>query len=168
MLNLTDKDWDTAFQWYLIPFIILTLLLSLFVLTKPARAEEVDISIIIQIESGGNPNAYNKHSGAIGLMQITPICLKEYNQRYSSKEIWVRPEEIYDYCYNTKIGSWYINKRIPELLCHYRLPDTIDNRLIAYNFGIGNLIKYKQGKRKLPQETINYLRKYHKLERRKK
>jgi len=31
---------------------------------------------MIQIESGGNPNAYNKSSGAVGLMQVSPIVYK--------------------------------------------------------------------------------------------
>ena len=44
----------------------------------PARAE-VDLSIIQQIESSGNPKAVSR-VGAIGLYQIMPCVLQEYNQ----------------------------------------------------------------------------------------
>ena len=37
------------------------------------------VESVIQVESSGNPSAYNEKSGAIGLMQITPIVLKEFN-----------------------------------------------------------------------------------------
>jgi hypothetical protein len=36
------------------------------------------VSAVIQVESGGNPNAVGK-AGEIGLMQISPIVLKEWN-----------------------------------------------------------------------------------------
>jgi hypothetical protein len=54
-----------------------------------------------------------------------------------------------------------MNTRIPQMLKAYKIPDTIDNRLWAYNAGIGNV---KKGR--LPKETRNYIRKYHKLENR--
>jgi len=116
---------------------------------------DINMKIIESIESGGNPNAINKKSGAMGLFQIMPNgALAEWNnfnpkEQYSDRDLF-NPEV------STKIASWYMNKRIPSMLKTYKIPDTIDNRLIAYNFGIGNL---KSGK-PLPSETINYLKKY--------
>lgn len=116
------------------------------------------MDIIIQIESGGNPNAYNKESGAIGLCQITPIVLKEWNE---SGQLRFLERGLYKPEVNRPIGDWYMNTRIPQMLKAYKIPDTIDNRLWAYNAGIGNV---KKGR--LPKETRNYIRKYHKLENR--
>lgn len=129
------------------------LILGLFLFFCDIASADVDIDTIIQIESSGNPNAYNKGSQARGLMQITPICLKEYNSfnraSFNLSDLFV-PE------INIKIGTWYINKRIPQMLRYYKIEDTINNRLIAYNFGIGNL---KNGV-PLPKETRDYIKKY--------
>ena len=121
---------------------------------------EIDMNIIAQIESNCNPYAFNKSSGAIGLLQITKPVVDEFNQRYSKKELYYEMEELYQIDVNWKIGSWYMNTRIPQMLKHYKIEDTIDNRLWAYNAGIGNVVK---GRKVL--ETINYIKKYHKLER---
>lgn len=124
---------------------------------------EIIMSIIIIIESDGNPLAYNKKTGARGLCQITEVCLKDYNDhhqvKYNKEDLW-NPE------INIKIGNWYYNKRIPAMLKYYKIPDTVENRIIAYNWGIDNLKKwYKKGGdyNKLPKETQNYIRKYYKL-----
>ena len=45
------------------------------------------------------------------------------------------------------------------LLKYYKMPVSIENILIAYNFGIGNLVKGKE----LPKETRDYLVKYERL-----
>ncbi len=123
---------------------------------------EVDIATVIQIESSGNPNAYNAKSGAIGLMQITPICYKDWEQYQSWKHnnpnvIMFNPE------WNKIIGTWYLNTRIPQMLKAFKIKDTVEARLACYNAGIGVYKAYKEGKRKLPRETINYINKYHKL-----
>ena len=49
-------------------------------LISPCLADDIDdiIPFIITCESSGNPNAVSK-AGAIGLMQITPIVLEEWN-----------------------------------------------------------------------------------------
>jgi hypothetical protein len=59
-----------------------------------------------------------------------------------------------------------MNTRIPQMLKAYKIPDTIDNRLISYNAGIKVCKDYHRGKiKRLPRETVNYITKYHKLER---
>ena len=152
--------------------------LFILLFTSSVYATDVDINIIIQIESGGNPNAYNYKTTARGLLQITEICLKDFNEcfHFADKEfingefvLWidfiklgqkVNIEELYEPSKNIIIGSWYMNIRIPQMLRAYKIPDTIDNRLWAYNAGIGNV---KKGIK--PRETKNYIIKYHRLER---
>lgn len=127
---------------------------------------DVDINIIAQIESGNNPNAYNPKSGAKGVCQITPIVLedfKNYCPHYSDD--WRRQlgfdTDMYNSVTNKLIGDWYINERIPQMLRTYHIPDTIDNRLWAYNAGIERVRKGI-----MPQETKRYIEKYHSLKRR--
>jgi soluble lytic murein transglycosylase len=138
----------------------ITLLLVLGSFILPCFGEElvspesVNIGKIIQIESSGNPFAYNKSSQARGLMQITPICLKEYNN-YHPKEQYTT-KDLFNPDINVKIGTWYIDKRIPQMLRYYNKPVTINNILISYNAGIAYVVKDLP----LPTETINYLLKY--------
>lgn len=123
--------------------------------------EMIDIEKIIQIESGGNPNAVS-NKGAVGLCQITPICLQDFNEQnygtheddYHFKVDLFKPE------INKQVGEWYINKRIPEMFEAYLIPDCDILRCIAYNFGIGNLLKWY---RRLPKETRDYIQKYEAL-----
>ena len=132
------------------------LVIALFCWVNGYGAEEVEINKIIQIESSGNPKAYNPKTQDIGLMQITPICLEDYNN-YNPDYTTI---DLYTPEINKIIGTWYINYRIPRMLNYYNIPDTIENRLIAYNWGIGNLIKYTKGELELPKETKEYLEKY--------
>ena len=43
------------------------------------------MNYIYEIESSNNPAAYNKRSKATGLGQITPIALKQFNNRTGKK-----------------------------------------------------------------------------------
>lgn len=116
-------------------------------------ANNIDMNKIYQIESSGNPNAYNRTSGARGLGQITPIVLKEWNNMNPKNKYTTNA--LNDKVVNMKISDWYMNKRIPQMLKAKGLQDTIKNRLIAYNAGIGHV-----GKSILPKETFNYIQKY--------
>ena len=122
------------------------------------------LSAIIIIESSGNPLAYNERSKARGLCQITPIVLKEWNNFHAKEKH--SEGDLFQPAVNKKIASWYLNKRIPQMLKHYGLQDTVSNRLIAYNWGIGRLKTwYDRGgfANHLPKETKDYLEKYRKL-----
>lgn len=125
----------------------------------------IDYNAIEQIESAGNPKAYNKNSGARGLRQITPIVLEEWNQFHLNEKYNL--DDLFDSEANRKIGNWYIYERIPFFLRHYSLEDSIENRLAAYNWGIGNLRKFgnvrENNLNKLPDETRKYIEKYRKL-----
>ena len=119
---------------------------------RTAHADEIDMAKIAQIESSGNPLAHNKADDSRGLYQITPICLKEYNNfhkvKYSMDDLWT-PEVSH------KIADWYLNVRIPQMLKHYGIKDTIRNRVWAYNAGIVNVINNR-----IPKTTQAYFKKY--------
>lgn len=119
----------------------------------------VDLNIIKQIESSGNPKAFNKRSEARGLYQITPVVLEEWN---NLKRIPFEEDDLFDPVINQLIADWYMNTRIPAMLKAYKLPDTLENRLWAYNAGIGRVRKGE-----LPEETRRYIEKYKQFAQRK-
>ena len=124
---------------------------------EETKMAKVILSIIILIESGGNPLAFNKKSGAMGLCQIRKICLDDYNLYHPHNAI--RPQDLFTKKYNLKVAGWYLNHRIPQLLKHYGIKDTIDNRLWAYNAGFKKVVMGV-----MPVETEEYIRRYHKIE----
>ncbi|MEN6414411.1 MAG: transglycosylase SLT domain-containing protein [Veillonellales bacterium] len=104
--------------------IFLIILLSSFCIT--AHADEIDdiIPAIIQVESGGNPNAVSPQ-GCIGLMQINPNgALKEWNQAFAGKEsvytigmsedkrkaFYLTSEDMKNPKWNKRVGRWYLEK----------------------------------------------------------
>jgi len=130
-----------------------------------AYAAEINLEIIKQIESSGNPHAYNKRSGATGLYQITPICLEDYNQFHprplctppisTCERFWeMHMTEMYNPEKNYLVANWYMNTRIPQLLKHFKHLDTVENRLVSYKCGIDCVGK------KLDKETRKYINKY--------
>ena len=147
-----------------VPFFIAVLIWLVIVVAVAhscAKAEMIDINAIIQIESSGNPYAVSKDN-CIGLMQISEAVRQEYNYNKTPSQMMSK-HDLFCPAYNVGIGVWYINIRISQLLRTYHLPDTVENRLIAYHDGIGNLVKYRQGKRNLGPAMKGYLKKYAKL-----
>lgn len=121
--------------------------------TTPSYAADIiNLSTIKQIESSGNPLAYNSKTKAIGWYQITPICLKDYNQFHTSK---IEQSELFNPTKNEMVARWYFSVRIPQLLKHYKQSQSIENILTAYNAGIKSVISKRQ-----PIETAEYIRKY--------
>lgn len=119
----------------------------------------IDYNQVGLIESGGKEKIISKEN-AIGIMQITLPTLKEYNTinhtRYTTRD-------LFDSIINKKIGIWLLDIRIPKYFIIAKIPNKLNYRLIAYNFGIGNTIKwYRKGHiyNNLPEETKNYLIKY--------
>jgi len=132
--------------------ILALVLFNLFCVVERAQAEWlVNFDIIRQIESGGNPAAYNRNSGARGLYQITDICRRDYNQMTRSG---VTPLDLWNPATNEAVARWYMEKRIPQLLRARGHAVTLEAVLTAYNAGIGRV-----GGR-LPLETVNYIKKY--------
>jgi hypothetical protein len=131
--------------------------------TQPAEPTgDIDVKKIIQMESSGRPKAVSP-VGAAGLMQVMPATWEDIANKIGKYQGFEKYK--FDETANVAIGSYYMNKEIPRLLKAMGLPDTIDMRLAAYNYGVGNVKKvYKQHGDKwrehLPTETANYLKKY--------
>jgi len=109
---------------------------------------EVDpniINAIIQTESGFDPKAVSP-VGAQGIMQLMPD---------TAASLGLRGKAVLDPEKNIGAGVRYY-KKIGKMLGK---DDSFENRLIAYNWGIGNFRKYQRGEKELPQETIDYIRK---------
>lgn len=151
----TEKKNPLPGVWYPIITITLTLLIFGLVWVAQARAEVPNMAIIRQIESAGNPNAYNRYSQARGLHQITPIVLQEYNQLNKAR---YTKADLFNAAINTKIATWYMTVRIPQLLRAYNKPLTLINHLKCYNAGVRSVIRGY-----MPAETANYIKKYNKL-----
>jgi membrane-bound lytic murein transglycosylase MltF len=101
--------------------------------------------IICEIESNYNVNAKSQ-VGAIGLFQFMPSTFRQLT----------RSTDYYDIEKQIQAFDKYFFNEIPHNLKYFNIPDTIENRLISYNFGIGNLKERK----KLPSETLDYLKKF--------
>jgi len=122
----------------------------------------INLDHIIQIESSGNEKAVNRRSGARGLTQITKPTWEEMVRKMGVNWSW---DDAFDGEKNRVVGEYYINTEIPRLLEYYGIEDTVKHRLMAYNWGIGNVKKWyrSKGKASMPSETSNYIEKYEKL-----
>ena len=114
---------------------------------------KIDLRKIISIESSGNSKAYNSFSHERVLCQITPICLKEYNNFHKIK---YSESDLFNAEINKKIASWYLEIRIPQMLKHFKKIISVRNILISYNAGIDYIVR----DRELKQETKDYILKY--------
>lgn len=114
--------------------------------------QDVSLPIIAQIESSGRADAIGDGGKALGLYQLHSACITDFNKRhktaYSHKDA-LNPDIA------SKIANWYANYEVPRLLRHFKQSDTLENRLTAYNMGVGAVIK---GKR-----AISYINKYRRL-----
>jgi len=139
--------------------VFLVALLAVIILLAVAYCAQADVVVarIVEIESAGNPLAHNKKEDARGLCQIRPACLQEYNQRNKTH---YTAGDLFNAEINIKIATWYLNKRIPQMLRYFGKPVTCENQIICYNWGIGQFLKYANGKKKLPATTKKYLKDY--------
>jgi hypothetical protein len=112
------------------------------------------IEQIIQIESSGNPNAYNKRTKATGLMQITPVVVEEFNENNSNTKYSLRdmknPEK------NRRVGTWYLRRLGEHYFEKYSIKPTNDHLAGAYNAGVNRLRDNIRFGIPLPMETRNY------------
>lgn len=130
------------------------------VTTQPVR---IDINKIIQIESGGDAEA-ESGAGAGGIMQIMPDTWDDLVSKMGKP---YTEEDRFDRAKNIEVGTYYLNVEIPRLLKSLKVPDTLETRLAAYNWGAGNVGKafkaYGQDWLKhAPAETQDYVTKYRK------
>ena len=131
----------------IIPLLLFTVSCS----ASNAPTPKISMIKIAMLESSGDPTAYNRHTMAVGMFQITPICVEDYNQFHKKK---YEHYEMFNPIKAYKVADWYINKRIPQLLRHYNKPVTTENILAAYNNGASRVGKI------LRKETKNYIKKY--------
>jgi hypothetical protein len=153
--------------------LILLLVLAFSGCRKEAFADEIDdiIPCIVKTESGGNPNAVSP-CGAVGLMQITPIVLKEYinwmveiyasnpadfSNNWDTYKIhrWKQELNLFNPITNLEIGEWYLRR-----LKNYYLRDnyTINRLLCAWNGGITRLRQVNYDINRMPKETRVFVR----------
>lgn len=114
--------------------------------------QSVDMGKIAYIESSGCKNMIGDNGKALGCYQLHKGVVAEYNQY---KRALYRHDDVMKPDIGFKIADWYMNTRIPAMLRHYKQPDTLENRLTAYNMGIGAVIK---GKR-----AVKYIEKYNRV-----
>lgn len=158
----TPQDFSFA-TWIAILF---GLFVAVFLLVAVAGASEIDLSIIAKIESNNNPKAisYKGAKYGRGLYQISEFALTDYNAWHPTSKI--DSKALFEPIEAQKVAGWYLSSRIPSLLRLGAFPLEIDYILICYNWGFGNFRKwYNAGAdyNKLPQETKQYLKKYHNL-----
>lgn len=114
--------------------------------------DSVSLRTIAKIESNNNSKAFNSRTQATGIYQITPICLKDYNLFAKAGQYTLK--DMFDDYKAKNVATWYIEKRLPQLLKAKGYDVTVRNVLIGYNCGTSCINK------PLPDETINYLKKY--------
>ncbi|KKM77806.1 hypothetical protein LCGC14_1366200 [marine sediment metagenome] len=125
----------------------------------------VDINKIYQIESSSGKDNYNEESGASGPFQFIRGTWEDIVQRMGKNWTW---KDVWDYDKSSRAADYYYNTRIPQMLKYYGIPDTLEARIAAYDWGIGKLRdSYKQyGEQWLqdaPSETTEYIQKYNNL-----
>jgi hypothetical protein len=125
----------------------------------------VVINLLIKIESGGDPCAISP-AGARGLCQIMKPTWQECEELLEVDWDW--DNNWYVTAKNRAFGIYYVNNRIPKMLRHYHIPDSVNTRLACYNWGIGHVKRAirehgSEWQSQMPEETKNYIRKYHKL-----
>jgi hypothetical protein len=113
----------------------------------------IDKNKIESIESSGNANAVSE-KGAVGIRQVTQPVVTDFNKSHGTN---YKLNDMKDKEKGREISDWYFEEEIPRLLKSAGFEDTEENRLRAYNQGIGSM---KKGK--YPKETRDYVKKYQK------
>lgn len=103
---------------------------------------------VIRIESAFNERAVGDAGQSLGLMQL---------HAKGARAEWIAakgagPWDWFDPNINVQVGAWYLGTMIPQWLKAYGIADTVQNRIIAYNAGIGAA---KEGR--IPTITRQYL-----------
>lgn len=122
----------------------------------------IDLEAVKTIESDGDSLAFNGRTKCYGLYQISEVCLKDYNQL--NQTVYC-PQDLFNPQLNEKIAAWYF-KKLNLYLEHYGIPASITTLIAAYNWGIGNVVRwYANGAAysALPQATQRYIERYHNL-----
>lgn len=130
---------------------------------QSANTPNIKLEIIEQIESGGNPLAFNKKSGATGAFQITEIALRDFNNEVGSR---LTMKDMKKAEKAAHVAIWMFEERLPYFIKKYGLNDSELTRIAIWNWGVGNTVKWsKEGSEfnKLPKETRNFYEKYKRI-----
>lgn len=114
-----------------------------------AYGQSVDMDKIAMIESSGCRELVGDNGKALGCYQLHEGVVKEYNLKHKTA---FKHKDVMSKVIGLRVADWYMNRRIPAMLKHYGIVDTIETRISAYNMGIKAVIK---GKR-----AVSYIRKY--------
>ena len=130
------------------------------------KSNVIDIDKIWEIESsrGTSPNMEKSKAGARGHFQFVEKTWNGIVNKMGKKWDWKNGSMNYDK--SKQVAEYYFNKEIPDMINYYKIPDTVETRLAAYNWGIGELLQaWKDHKEKwkdvAPKETTDYILKYH-------
>ena len=114
------------------------------------------VSRLIEVESNGRARAISRRR-CRGLMQISPLVLKEYNRYHPRGRYGL--SDLYNPKHNVKIGTWYLKRLKNDYL---KDNYTLTNLLICWNWGYGNFRKWQRRGSiwsQLPRETQKFVRK---------
>lgn len=87
-----------------------------------------------------------------GRWQITAIVVDDYCRMSG---VCYRLKDMLQPQTGREVAGWYANVRVPQLLKHYGIADTTQNRIWAWNAGIGSVLKGQ-----IPSTTRQLLRRY--------
>lgn len=116
-------------------------------------SEHINLDVIAQIESSGNASAIGDGGKALGLYQIHPPVIIEYNR---AKHVHKAHSCALEPRCATQVAEWYLGVRIPQILHWMKKPVTTQNILICWNAGCGRIANP-------PAIIRNYLAKYERL-----
>ena len=139
---------------------VATLLVLSFCRNSEAYRTFIDdrlIDAVSDVESSNNPAAFKKDEGARGLTQVRPEAWDDLVRHFPGKYGSMKYErDIFKPAVARQAARDYLN-----ILCGYLrqvgIPVTLDNLMSAYNWGVGNVVKY--GPEKVPPGTKQYVKK---------
>lgn len=124
------------------------------------KVDKMLIRSIVQVESSGNPLARSE-KGAVGLMQMTEVAIREVNDRYKTD---YTIEDMTDPQKNVMAGTayfkilqeeYFFGKDEKFVIAAYNAGPTIVNQLIGGN----SEVTYEDIAEDLPKETRDYVAK---------
>ena len=107
-------------------------------------------------ESKGNPNALGA-AGEIGLMQIMPSVLDDYNK--SHKNAKLKPDDLYNPMTNRRVGDWHLSVNLPRQLGEFGIAATPEALIAAYNTGARGLSEGRKPAKGYVDEVMGYMQK---------
>ena len=112
---------------------------------KHALAAGLPVALVVEVvraESGGDARAVS-HTGARGLMQLTPAAEKEVRQR-----LGIGAGDIFDPDYNLALGAAYLRLMMDQF------DGQVELALAAYNMGPGALRRLQAAYPHLPAAQL--------------